>query len=546
LREVSDENMEIIGRGTWIDKVAWETIEQRKEFFGEKGEFRAESGLGASGFPHIGSLGDAVRGYGIKLASEDLGYKAKLIAFSDDMDGLRKIPSGLPDSLKVYLGFPVTSIPDPFKCHESYGEHMSSLLLDALDRSGIEYEYASAKKLYEAGVFNSQIERILSEWKKAGTIIKEETEQEKYIEVLPFHAVCSNCGRIYTTKTFEFLPREKKLAYVCEGMEIKGKMLEGCGNEDFADYTKGEGKLSWKVEFAARWAALEIDFEAYGKDIADSVRVNDRISREILSYEPPYHIMYEMFLDKGGKKISKSAGNVFTPQVWFRYGASQSLLLLLFKRFEGTRLISVYDIPKYEDEFERLEEFYFIGKKLSNRAKEAKLRGLYEYCYLLNPPKNLKIHVPYKTLVNLIKVAPKDFKENFLAEKLAEYDYIKRKNQIKELSEKIELCSNWVEDFETIAVKKEKREIEISLKEMEALKDLIEVLEIESSGEKIQEAIFRIAKKHGIKPKTFFKLLYIVILGESQGPKLGPYIVKIGPLKISKILLEKINELEKT
>lgn len=538
--------MEIIGRGTWIDKIARETIEQRKEFIGEKGEFRAESGLGASGFPHIGSLGDAVRGYGIKLASEDMGYKAKFIAFSDDMDGLRKIPAGLPDSLKDYLGFPVTSIPDPFNCHDSYGEHMSSLLLDALDRAGIEYEYASAKKLYEAGVFNSQIERILSEWKKAGTIIKEETEQEKYVEVFPFHAVCSNCGRIYTTKTLEFLPSEKKVTYVCEGMEIKGKMLEGCGNEDFADYTKGGGKLSWKVEFAARWAALKIDFEAYGKDIADSVRVNDRISREILGNEPPYHIMYEMFLDKGGKKISKSAGNVFTPQVWLRYGFSQSLLLLLFKRFEGTRTISVDDVPKLEDEFERLEEFYFSGKRLSNRAKEAKLRGLYEYCCLLKPPKDPRIHVPYKTLVNLIKVAPKDFEEKFLAEKLVEYDYIKRTNQIKELKKKIERCSNWVKDFERKAVKEEKREIGISLKEMEAVKDLIEVLEIESSGEKIQEAIFKIAKKHGIKPKTFFKLLYTIILGEPQGPKLGPYMLKIGPLKISKILSEKINELKKT
>ncbi|MEX2720836.1 MAG: lysine--tRNA ligase [Candidatus Wukongarchaeota archaeon] len=542
MREVNEENMEIIGRGTWIDKVAWETIERRKEFIGEKGEFRAESGLGASGFPHIGSLGDAVRGYGIKLAFEDMGYNAKLIAFSDDTDGLRKIPSGLPDSLKDYLGFPVTSVPDPFKCHDSYGEHMSSLLLDALDKSGIEYEFASAKKLYEAGVFTSQIERILSEWKKAGRIIREETEQEKYVEVLPFHAVCSNCGRIYTTKALEFLASEKKVAYVCEGLEIKGKKLEGCGNEDFANYSRGGGKLSWKVEFAARWAALKIDFEAYGKDIADSVRVNDRISREILGYEPPYHIMYEMFLDKGGKKISKSAGNVFTPQVWLRYGSPQSLLLLLFKRFEGTRAISVDDVPKFEDEFEHLEDFYFSGKRFSNRAKDAKLRGLYEYCCLLNPPKEPRIHVPYKTLVHLIKVAPKDFEEKFLAEKLLEYDYIKRTDQIKEIKEKIERCRNWVEDFERKAVKKERREIEISLKEMKALKDVIEVLEIERSGEKIQEAIFKIAKKHGIKPKTFFKLLYFFILGEPQGPKLGPYIAEIGALKISKILSEKIKK----
>jgi len=514
---------EIIGHGTWYDKAASELIEREKKLGRSLSLIRSESGLGASGFPHIGSLGDGLRSCAIALAVKAQGYNSESIAFSDDLDGLRKVPTGLPKSLENWLGVPVTSIPDPFKCHGSYGEHMSSLLLEALDKCGAEYTHMSAKAVYKSGLLNEQIRRILENWERAGKIIEEEVGQEKYKESLPYLPICSQCGRVYTTRAYEYLPKEGKVLYVCEGMEIKGRMLEGCGYKGEANVFTGEGKLSWKVEFAARWAALDIRFEAYGKDIADSVRVNDQICRKILGCEPPMHVQYEMFLDKSGKKISKSAGNVFTPQVWFRYGSPQSLILLILKRFVGTRAISVVDVPTYMDEFDELEDTYFGKKQVEEGMERAKLTGLYKYCWMLNPPKEPVIHVPYNLMAYLTTVAPKGNEENFISEMLNKYGILKE-TAPRGLEDRIRYALNWNGDFKEISGKS------ISLKpsETSAIIDLIEFLRKDVGEDEIQGAIFNIARKNALQPGALFRRLYQVLLDLDRGPRLGPYIVAMG------------------
>lgn len=526
----------IIGRGTWYDKMAAKVIEREKRLGRSLNMVRTEMGFGASGFPHIGSLGDAARSYAVTLALREQGCPSELIAFCDDKDGLRKVPAGLPKSLEKYLGFPVTSIPDPLGCHESYGRHMSSLLLEALDKCGIEYRYISAKDAYEKKMLNNEIRTLLLNAKRVGEIVKEEVGQERYTEVLPYFPICGNCGRIYTTKALEYLPDENKVLYVCEGMEIKDRWIEGCGFKGEADISKGEGKLSWKGEFAARWKALDIRFEAYGKDIADSVRVNERICREILGFEPPSHARYEMFLDKSGRKISKSTGNVFTPQVWFRYGSPQSLILLMLKRFVGTRTLEVTDIPLYMNEMDNLEDLYFGRKTLSDKKELAKLRGLYEYCWSLKPPENPSIHVPYNLLTFLAKIAPKGIEIDFIVEKLQGYGYLQKGQKADEnLQKRIKYALNWVRDFEEIC------ETAISLGEDEkkAIAQLIEVLKTENEAEKIQSAIFDTAKKHGLNPSNFFKTLYNILIGVQHGPRLGPYILAMGKQNV-------INALERT
>ncbi|MGQ9725924.1 MAG: lysine--tRNA ligase [Candidatus Bathycorpusculaceae bacterium] len=529
-------NKKIIGRGTWYDKMASKIIERERKLGRSLDLIRTEMGLGASGFPHIGSLGDAARSYAVTLALRAQNYQSELIAFCDDKDGLRKVPAGLPKSLEKYLGFPVSDIPDPFSCHESYGKHMSSLLLDALDKCSIEYRYVSAQETYEKGVLEKEIETLLLNAKRVGEIVKEEVGQERYIEVLPYFPICENCGRIYTTKATEFLPKENKVLYVCDGMEIKGRWIEGCGFKGEANIKKGEGKLSWKGEFAARWKALDIRFEAYGKDIADSVRVNDRICREILCYEPPSHAMYEMFLDKSGRKISKSTGNVFTPQVWFRYGSPQSLLLLMLKRFVGTRTLDITDIPAYMNELDYLDDLYFGVKTLKNERELAKLRGLYEYCWALKPPPKPSIKVPYNLLTFLAKMAPKGREDEFITEKLRSYGYLHKNQTLDEnLRQRIQYAFNWIRDFEEI----KETAVTLTTNEQEAIKELIETLKTENEAEKIQNAIFNIAKKHNIQPSNFFKTLYTVLIGVPQGPKLGPYIIAMGKQNV-------INALERT
>ena len=187
--------MQIIGRGTWLDKIAAKLVEREKKLARDLALIKVESGLGASGIPHIGSLGDAVRAYGIKLALENMGYKSELIAYTDDMDGLRKVPEGLPEWLKEHIAKPVSSIPDPFSCHPSYGAHMGSMLLDALDKLGVKYRFQSGAEAYKNGLLVKQIDIILSNAETIGNKIAGMVGQEKFKTTLPYFPVCSNCKR---------------------------------------------------------------------------------------------------------------------------------------------------------------------------------------------------------------------------------------------------------------------------------------------------------------------------------------------------------------
>jgi lysyl-tRNA synthetase class 1 len=529
----------IIGHGTWYDKTALEVAERERKLGRNLALIRTEMGFGASGIPHVGNVSDAIRSYAMTVALQAQNYGSELIAFCDDKDGLRKVPAGFPQSLKKFLGFPVTAIPDPFKCHKSFGEHSSSLLLEAFDKCGVKYTFTSATDVYRRGLLNSEIQTILSNAKRVGEIIKEEVGQEKFEEALPYFAICSNCGRIYTTRTHEYLPGENKVLYSCEGMEIKGQRFEGCGHKGEADYLKGEGKLVWKVEFAARWKALDIRYEAYGKDIADSVRVNDRICREILRWEPPFHSRYEMFLAKGGKKLSKSAGEVFTAQEWFRYGSPQSLNLLMLKRFVGTRTISILDVPTYMNEFDELEDIYFGKKQIADKKELAKLSGLYEYCWWLKPPKQNRIHVPFNLLAFLVKVAPKDAELDYVTEKLKEYGYLKNTEALPTgLHERIQYAASWNRDFKEISETKAK----LGAQERRAIEQLARTLEAEIDADQIQTAVFDTARMQGLEPRQFFKTLYTILLGSLAGPRLGPYIVAMGRQNVVDALKRALRE----
>ncbi len=515
---------QIIGRGTWLDLVAHRVLEREDQLGRKPAVVRTESGLGASGIPHVGSLSDGVRSYAIKLAIETLGGKAEYIAFSDDLDGLRKVPAGMPASLATYLGYPVTSIPDPFNCHESYGDHMSSLLCEALDKCGVEYTFYSAKKAYRDGLFNQQIVKILENADKVAKIIKEELGQEKYTEVLPYFPICGGCGRIYTTRAYKYLPDEHKVLYSCEGqIDIRGQELEGCGFRGEANVLEGRGKLSWKSEFAARWQALGINFEAYGKDILDSVRVNDRICQDVLDYAPPYHVRYEMFLDKSGKKISKSVGNVFTPQIWLRYASPESLILLMLKRIVGARTLSVDDVPTYMMELDNLEDIYFGKKVIQDEFERTELRGLYEYVWRLKPPQQPETHIPYNLLVYLAKVAPKGKEKEYVLTKLEEYGYL-HKQELPDIDARLGYARNWAEDFAEIS----EHIPTLSGTEVDAVRELMTIIRGEASADILQNSIFEVAKKRGIDPPEFFKILYEILLGSPKGPRLGPYIEAMG------------------
>lgn len=526
----SSSEVQIIGRGTWLDRVAKEIIEREKSLGRSTDNIRVESGLGASGIPHIGSLGDAARAYGLKLALEEAGYHSELIAYSDDMDALRKVPAGLPEWLKDEIARPVSEIRDPFGCHASYGEHMSSLLIDGLEKLGLEYKFQSGYKAYKEGLLVREIKLILENAQLIGSKIEELTGQTKYLESLPYFPQCQYCRRLNVARPFMFDPKTMRVYYRCTGDEIGKKWVEGCGHEGSVDVTRGEGKLSWKVEFAARWSAFDIRYEAHGKELTDSVRINDWISDNILSFPHPYHVVYELFQDKSGKKISKSAGNLVTPQKWFTVANQQSLLLVYYKRIIGARNISEEDVPQYMDEYDELEDLYFGKVKEQNELKAARLKGLYFYSNLSKPPNILPQHVAYRLLVELAKVAPPSNTAEYVAKRLLDYRAIRVMDE--DVRKRIGYALNWAREFSL----EEETTVELTPAEKGAVLALSSKLDSLKDPKDIQNLIFETAKNAGLEPPTFFRALYQVLLGVERGPRLGPYIVDVGPQRISEKL----------
>ena len=558
----------IIGKGTWIDKIAYTIVEREKKLGRSMANIRVESGLGASGIPHIGSMGDAVRAYGISLALQNLGYSSELIAFSDDLDGLRKVPTGLPKWLENHICKPVSAIPDPFGgCHDSYGQHMSSLLLEGLDLAGIKYTFKSGTQTYKSGILTKQAHTILLNSKLIGRQIAESTGQQKYLKFLPYFPICENCNRLYVANSIEYLENEKAVTYSCNGNTIGKKLIPGCGYTGQVKIDSGNGKLAWKVEFAARWQTFDIKFEAFGKDIMDSVKINDWISDEILKFSHPLHAKYEMFLDKGGKKISKSAGNVLTPQMWLKYGSPESLLLLLYKRISGTRHVGIDDIPALMDEYDLFEDIFFGKIKEPNDSKRLKINGVYEYINHLRPPANdsSSVHIPYRILIqqaNLFKnqIQESDLLLNTIFDRLKKYRLVKEEEiKKKDLIDKITLAISWARDFNGLtegdseghdSLANEKVEMsgiqkEVIFKignELSCLATNIHnkgrdtKTQEDDLAQEVQTIIFNNAKNNDLQPKEIFKILYKILINAEKGPRLGNYIVDLGIDNVVKVI----------
>ena len=519
-----------IGRGTWIDKLASELVAREKELGRSLDMLRTESGLGASGIPHVGSLGDAVRSFGVSLALSDMGYASELIAYSDDMDGLRKVPEGMPDWLSDHLAMPVSSVPDPDGCYGSYGERMSSLLLEGLDGLGVAYEHRRASEVYASGALDEQAHVILSRHAEIGAKISEMTGQSKYSQRPPYHPVCSSCGRLYTAAPKSYDQESRSVGYSCSDASIGGRTVRGCGHRGVSRLGSDRGKLAWKVEFAARWAALDVRFEAYGKDIMDSVRVNDWVCSHILGRAPPHHARYEMFLDRGGRKISKSSGSAVTAQAWFRYGTPQSLLLLLYKRMSGARALSLQDIPSLESEYDSLEDLYFGRSQEPNAERSDRLRGLYEYVHLLRPPGEPRPRVAYAALAELCAMFREDRAER-VSVRLEAMGVDTRHPAIAGM---IERAGNFADDGLGGQVRPAASSA-MTAPVREALAGVADGLD---GGGDIHDLVRAAAGRGGVGARELFSAMYQILLGQPRGPRLGPLVSEMGSARVAAAIRE--------
>ncbi|MCS6769501.1 MAG: lysine--tRNA ligase, partial [Candidatus Caldarchaeum sp.] len=502
-----------IGLGTWLDNLAWKIVEREKSLGRDLSMIRTEAGIAASGFVHIGSVSDSVRAYAVSLALKNLGYGSEMAQFADDMDGLRSVPAEIPQSFEKYLLQPVSLIPDPFKCHESYAVHMESMLLEALTKAGVETKLFRGYQVYDSGLLKQQIAAILARSKDVGLKIAETTGQKKFTETLPYFPLCRSCGRIYTTNALGFDQKTGRVHYVCKGVEIKKRWYQGCGYEGEADVSRAEGKLSWKVEWAARWAALDIRFEAYGKDLADSVKVNDWVCENILNTPPPYHVQYELFLDESKRKISKSRGvSVFTPDSWYRYATPQSLVLLLLKRIRGTRVVSPRLIPALMNELDRLAQQYYSGTGDPRRT------GLYAYAHFLKPPNKRPNTIPYNLLVFLSSIAPEGKEKEFVVSRLKRYGYTVDEEALDRVGKAIEYFKSFGQ------VPGERFALEEAFKP--AVAEVAEAVKNASVAEQLQSAVFEIARRHGLNPQQLFQQLYRILLGQDSGPRFAVFVVE--------------------
>jgi lysyl-tRNA synthetase class 1 len=327
---------------------------------------------------------------------------------------------------------------------------------------------------------------------------------------------------VYTTQVYRYDPKRDMVAYRCEGTELGNKLLKGCGHEGETKISEGKGKLIWKTEFAARWNALDIRFEAYGKELTDSVKINDWVSEHVLGFPAPYHVRYELFQDKSGKKMSKSTGNLVTPQEWLNVATPESLRLLMFKRIIGARNISLDDVPTYMDEFDTLEDYYFSKEKDSNQLKDAKQRGLYEYSMLLKVPRRKREHIPYRLLAQLSALAPEGTAELYVPKRLVAYGMVKEASG--ELKARIARASRWGAKDNISPAEK----LAIPARTARALREFSRKLGTAKTHDEVQAAAFESLKSQGLKASEFFPFVYQILLGVDKGPRLGPYVIDTG------------------
>lgn len=482
-----------------------------------------ETGYGPSGLPHIGTFGEVARTSWVRQAYQALtGNKASILAFSDDMDGLRKVPENVPNQemLKEHLGKPLSRIPDPFGTHESFGAHNNAQLCLFLDHFGFEYEFASSTEYYHSGRFDAALKRILEKHDEIVKVIAPTLREERratYSPVLPIHP---ETGVVMQVPMEHIDP----VAGTVQWRDEDGKLFETL-------VTGGHAKLQWKADWAMRWYALGVDYEMSGKDLIDSVRLSSRICK-ILGGNPPTNLTYELFLDDQGQKISKSKGNGLSIEEWLRYGPSESLAQYMFNAPKRAKRLFFDVIPKATDEYlkhvdnwKKLEQ----DQETSSQVKQEKIcSNPAWFIHKGQLPQQAGSPISFAMLLNLASVANAERAE-ILWGFLRRYDANVSPENNPMLSHLVDNALAYYADF--IRPNKEYRKP--TEKEANALNELAQELialpESEQQADILQNLVFAVGKKYEFEPlRDWFGCLYEVLLGQKEGPRFGMFIAIYG------------------
>ncbi len=477
----------------------------------EKGHVLFQTGYGPSGLPHIGTFGEVARTTMVRHAFEQLSdIPTRLIAFSDDMDGLRKVPGNLPnrEMLEEDLHLPLSRVRDPFGTHESFAAHNNARLCAFLDQFGFDYEFASATEYYTSGRFDEMLLTALERFDRIMEIMLPTLGPERRRTYSPFLPISPKTGHVLQVPTLERNVEKGTIVY----QEPDGEKVE-------IPVTGGHVKMQWKPDWALRWAALGVDYEMSGKDLIDSVSVSSKICR-VLGKAPPVSLSYELFNDEHGQKISKSKGNGLTMEEWLRYAPPESLSYFMYQKPKTAKRLYFDVIPKAMDEYHQQLRAY------PDQDLKARLNNPVWHIHNGNPPESRMV-VPFAMLLNLASVSGAHDKETLWGF-LRRYASEASPETHPDLDKATEYAVRYYEDF----VKPQKTYRLPDEKERAAMEDLLARLrawEGEAEAEALQSMVFAVGKAHGFEPlRDWFRALYEVLLGASQGPRFGGFIALYG------------------
>ena len=477
----------------------------------DKGHVLFETGYGPSGLPHIGTFGEVARTTMVRRAFEVLSdIPTRLICFSDDMDGMRKVPDNVPnaDMLTEHLQRPLSAVPDPFGTHDSFAAHNNARLVAFLDRFGFEYEFISATEFYKSGQFDEVLLRAVEKYDDIMQVMLKTLGEERQATYSPFLPISPVSGRVL------YVPMKNVDA-------AKGEITfdDEDGTEVTLPVTGGNVKLQWKPDFGARWAALGVDFEMFGKDHSSNAPVYDRICR-ILGVPAPEHYVYELFLDGDGQKISKSKGNGLTIDEWLTYASTESLGLYMFQKPRTAKRLHWDVIPRAVDEYHQHLRAY------ADQDADKRLANPVFHIHGHNVPAS-DMAVSFSMLLNLASAASAEDKETLWGF-IRKYAPETAPDTHPGLDAAAGFAVRYFQDF----VKPAKTYRAPTDQERAALQDLRDRLGAWQGGtdaEELQSLVFAVGKDHGFEPlRDWFKAIYEVLLGASQGPRFGGFIALYG------------------
>lgn len=509
------------------DAKAWpfaeaRTLVQRLEKTGHKDEVIFETGYGPSGLPHIGTFGEVVRTTMVRHAFETMtGVKTRLICFSDDMDGFRKIPTNLPnqDQLIPYLDMPLTAVKDPFGTSPSFGEHNNERLQMFLDSFGFEYEFVSATKCYKAGKFDDALRIVLDRYDAIMNIMLPTLGAERQATYSPFFPICPDSGKVLQAKVIDLDVANDSITYI----------HPDTGATAATKITGGAVKLQWKADWAMRWFALGVDYEMSGKDLIDSVTQSSKITRA-LGGTPPVGISYELFLDANGEKISKSKGNGLTIDEWLRYGSPEALSLFMYNQPKRAKRLHFDVIPKTVD------EYYQHLAKIADQEAAAQLENPVWHIHS-GVAETRTLPVTFTLLLNLAAVCMAE-EASIVWRYVSDYAPGVSAETHPELDRLISYAVNYYQDLvrptKTYRLPSVAERVHIT-----ALMEALDGLDENAPAEDIQSAVYATGKAAEYENlREWFGCLYQVLLGQSEGPRMGSFFALYGRQKTHLLLAD--------